>query len=245
MSATEIMLQHVNRIRREAEDAAFDYEQNVSEIKFMASQQIDLFGGDAISRVGEIVRKAKETGDNLYSSFQTSVTVLDELCRPLLKDNPESHAIKEAMDLIVWLNKESNVDISYTGTVSGLLPKTDLVEVDYFPSMESLQIEKYWGSAYNAAVEAEEMIKYGVSAKDLKVHKEYLGIKEKISGIKTSTDAKNIEKELESLSGYLDSKELEKQVMEKRVYLENKENEIKETEKKGGSRKSRKRSSVT
>ncbi len=82
MGATEKMMDAVKAAKRTADAAEIRYEGRASIIEMEASRPIDLFGGDAGSRVLSIASKAKEACDDLYATYQSLVASLDSVCRP-------------------------------------------------------------------------------------------------------------------------------------------------------------------
>ena len=147
MTASEQMITAVERYRREAKSAesTFDFRNEMIQIKSQSS--IDLFGGRATSQVADIASSVREACDDLYASYQTLIQRIDRECRPLLSQAPSTRAVKEVMELIRWLNSESEIGSNFTGSLNGS-SMGDLVSVRYVPTMENKMIQKYWESHY-------------------------------------------------------------------------------------------------
>jgi len=147
MAASEQMIAAVERYRREAKSAesTFDFRNEMIQIKSQSS--IDLFGGRASSQVADIASAVREACDDLYASYQTLIQRIDRECRPLLSRDPSTRAVKEVMELIRWLNSESEIGSNFTGSLNGA-SMGDLVSVRYIPSMENKMIQKYWERHY-------------------------------------------------------------------------------------------------
>ena len=147
MNASERILSTVERIKKDAAKAEKTFDEKAKEIERKSNKSIDLFGGTATSQVVEIAAMVREACDGLYASYQTLVGILDEECRPLLAEDADTHAVKEALELIKWLNSESAVGTNFTGSFNGA-NLGDLVSVKYIPRMENKMIQSYWESKY-------------------------------------------------------------------------------------------------
>ena len=155
---SEKMLQIVKDIKERASEAESEYEYSAEKFQMKASRSIDLFGGDAVSRVADIASEARRICDKLYASYQTLVKILDEQCRPLLDHEPDYKAVGEVKDLIKWLNDESeiesNASVSFNSYGLG-----DVASGRYIPSIENKMIQSFWETKYRmwpGRVEAEE-----------------------------------------------------------------------------------------
>ena len=81
--------------------------------------EIDLFGGRAVSRVADIASSVRKACEELYASYQSLVLMLDQQCRPLLNQKPSTRAVKEVMEMIKWLNSESEIGSNFSGSING------------------------------------------------------------------------------------------------------------------------------
>ena len=133
----------VKRIRKEADDADRTFDFANIDIQMKASEHIDLFGGNAPQRIVEISADAKRACDDLYSTYQTLIQILDATCRPLLADMPSREAVASVADCIKYLNDESEIENNY-----GLTFNDDnfgnVASAKYVPSMENKMIQKFW-----------------------------------------------------------------------------------------------------
>lgn len=155
MGATEIILEAVESAKREAKSAESLYDIRAETIERRASQTIDLFGGTATSQVVEIASMAKEACDDLYVAYQTQVKILDEICRPLLNEQPSVRAVKEVLEMIRWLNSESKIENNFSGSLNGS-SLGQMYSSKYMPSIENKMIEQLWESKYNGMPGAAE-----------------------------------------------------------------------------------------
>lgn len=145
--ATERILQVVRNARSEASRAESQFDRANSDIQWKASRSIDLFGGDATSRVADIARDARRACDDLYASYQSLVRIVDEQCRPLLEQNPSAGAVREVRDLIKWLNDESEIENNFTASFNSR-DLGGIASARYIPSMDSKMIQRYWENKY-------------------------------------------------------------------------------------------------
>ena len=155
MDVSEQIMEYVSNAKRQASSAESRYDSRASYIEIRSSSSIDLFCGDAVSRVADIARLTREASDDLYSTYQTLVKLLDEQCRPLLEAGADTHSVKEATEFIKWLNEESKIETNFTGTLNGS-SLGGLANVSYQPSYESLMIQKYWEMRYESMPGAAE-----------------------------------------------------------------------------------------
>lgn len=146
-AATERILEIVRRVRSEASTAERKFDRASEEIQYKASRSIDIFGGDATSRVADIARDSRRACDDLYTTYQSLVHMLDENCRPLLDQEPSLAAVKEVRDLIVWLNDESEIENNFTASFNSR-DLGDVASARYVPSMECKMIQRYWENKY-------------------------------------------------------------------------------------------------
>lgn len=152
---SEKMLESVRRAKKQAKVAESNYDFAAEMIGIKAESDIDLFGNRAVSQVSDIAASSRKACDDLYASYQSLVVILDEECRPLLSQNPDSYAIKEVAEMIKWLNSESEIGANFSGSLNGR-SLGDLVGVKYFPSLENKKIEKYWESQFEACPDKKE-----------------------------------------------------------------------------------------
>lgn len=146
-AATDRILQIVRHARGEAGAAERQFDRANSDIQWKASRSIDLFGGDATSRVADIARDARRVCDDLYSSYQSLIRIVDEQCRPLLDQDPALSAVKEVRDLIKWLNDESEIENNFTASFNSR-SLGDVASARYIPSMDNKMIQRYWENRY-------------------------------------------------------------------------------------------------
>lgn len=147
-AATDRMMQVVRSARAEAQSAEREYDSAASDIQYKASYSINLFGGDATSRVADIARDARRACDNLYAAYQSLVRIVDEQCRPLLDEDPALSAVKEVRDLIKWLNDESEIENNFTASFNSR-DLGGVASARYVPSMDNKMIQRYWESKYS------------------------------------------------------------------------------------------------
>ena len=147
--ATEKLFNAVNESRQRADRAEAEFERKEAEIQEDAGQSIDLFGGNAVSRVADIASASRMICDSLYAAYQTEVQLLDEACRPYLDQNPSAQAVREVTKLIRWLNKESEIEGNFTASFNSH-DLGDVASVRYIPSMENKMIQRYWENKYEA-----------------------------------------------------------------------------------------------
>lgn len=125
------MMDCVELVRDRAKRAERAFDSANSRIQSKAGDTINLFGGDATSRVADLARDARRACDDLYTSYQCLIHTLDETCRPLLSQDPDLSAVRAVRDLIKWLNDESETENNFTASFNG----RDLGDV---PSREDL-----------------------------------------------------------------------------------------------------------
>ena len=144
MTATEQIMKCVQDTRISARDSESIFEREISRVQRMARRTtIDLFGGEAISQVAEIITSAQKACDDLYATLQMLVRMIDEKCRPLLVDNPDITAVREVVKVIEWLNEESEIKNNFTASLNG----SDMGDIgvrQYMVPIESKMIQRYW-----------------------------------------------------------------------------------------------------
>ena len=148
----------VKKTRREADAADRAFDSASFDIQMKASRDIDLFGGDAPHRIVEIRADAKRACDNLYTTYQTLIPVLDATCRPLLADTPSREAVKSVADCIKYLNDESEIENNYNLTFNSD-NLGNVASAKYVPSMENKMIQKFWESQVSFAPTTAEITK--------------------------------------------------------------------------------------
>ncbi len=146
-NASATMLEEVNKAKSKARSAERQFESRNSSIQIKASRNIDLFGGNATSRVVEIQADAREACDDLYASYQTLVETLDAICRPLLNSAPSGEAIKAVCDMIKYLNDESEIESNFTASFNGS-NLGNVANSKYVPSISNKMIQKFWEARY-------------------------------------------------------------------------------------------------
>lgn len=148
----------VKKTRREADAADRAFDSASFDIQMKASRDIDLFGGDAPHRIVEIRADAKRACDNLYTTYQTLISVLDATCRPLLADTPSREAVKSVADCVKYLNDESEIENNYNLTFNSD-NLGNVASAKYVPSMENKMIQRFWESQVSLSPTSTEIIK--------------------------------------------------------------------------------------
>lgn len=146
-TATDEIMRIVRNARSEASSAEREYDRAASDIQYKASRSINLFGGDATSRVADIARDSRLACDNLYAAYQSLIRIVDEQCRPLLDQEPALSAVKEVRDLIKWLNDESEIENNFSASFNSR-DLGGVASARYIPSMDNKMIQRYWESKY-------------------------------------------------------------------------------------------------
>ena len=141
--ATEQIFAFVRSAKENAARAQQEYDRAAADLQYDAAAGIDLFGGDAVSRVADIASTARRICDKLYAELQTQITMLDAQCRPLLELQPHYRAVREVSELIAWLNRESEIENNFTASLNDH-SLGGVASGRYIPSMECRKIESYW-----------------------------------------------------------------------------------------------------
>lgn len=144
---TEMMLQAVESAGKTAKSADAEYERGARKIQSMASQQIQLGVGTAVSKASRIADLVRKTNDDLYATLQMLVGLIDSQCRPLLDQDPDPSAIRRVKDMIKHLNDESKIKTDFTASVNDV-SRGKVVAVSYRPTIENQMIEKFWETVY-------------------------------------------------------------------------------------------------
>ena len=147
-STSEMMLQVVKAAKERAREAEYEYDRGAAALQANASQNINLFGGSAVSQVADIARDSRRICDALYASYQTLVKMVDEQCRPLLEKNPELSAVRKVRDLIKWLNDESEIENNFTASLNSR-SLGGVASGRYIPSIENKMIQSFWENKYH------------------------------------------------------------------------------------------------
>lgn len=148
MDVSNQMLEAVANAKKQAKSAEEQFDFAAEMVNIKSSSNIDLFSGRAVSQVADIASSVRKACDELYASYQSLVLMLDQQCRPLLSLNPSTRAVKEVMEMIKWLNRESEIGSNFSGSLNGS-NLGDLVNVKYFASMECQMIQKHWENMYS------------------------------------------------------------------------------------------------
>ena len=156
MDISNQMLEAVANAKKQAKSAEKQFDFVAEMVNIKSSSSIDLFGGRAVGQVADIASSVRKACDELYASYQSLVLMLDQQCRPLLSLNPSTRAVKEVMEMIKWLNKESEIGSNFSGSLNGS-SLGDLVNVKYFASMECQMIQKHWENVYSTMPGTEEV----------------------------------------------------------------------------------------
>lgn len=156
--AAASMLEEVKKAKSEADRAEKLFDSRERAIQIKASRNIDLFGGDATSRVIEIRTDARRACEDLYTTYQSLVTSLDGMCRSLLAHEPGGETIKAVVDLMRYLNDESKIEDNCSATFNGM-SLGSVANSKYMPSISSKMIQKFWESQYASTPYAVEIEK--------------------------------------------------------------------------------------
>ncbi len=148
-NATEAILAFVEQSRARAEKAERRFDMQSSNIERKAERSIDLFGGTAVSEAVDIAADARRACDDLYAAYQTEIRVLDEVCRPLLEEQPALEAVKAVYELIEWLNDESEIENNFSASLNSR-ELGQFAAVKYMPTMENNMIQRYWEAKYDS-----------------------------------------------------------------------------------------------
>ena len=155
MDVSNQMLEVVANAKTRAKSAEEQFDFAAKMVNIKSGSNINLFSGRAVSQVADIASSVRKACDELYASYQSLVLMLDQQCRPLLSLNPSTHAVKEVMEMIKWLNKESEIGSNFSGSLNGA-SLGDLIHVNYFASMECQMIQKHWENVYSTMPDTEE-----------------------------------------------------------------------------------------
>lgn len=112
------LLQLVQQAKESAAKAEREYERREDALQAKASQNIDLFGGHAVSQAVDLAAEARKMCDSLYAAYQTLVAMTDAQCRPLLAQQPGREAVRAVRDLIKWLNDESEIENNFSASLN-------------------------------------------------------------------------------------------------------------------------------
>lgn len=156
--ASEKMLQAVAVAKESACKAEAEFDRRNSDIQRKASNSIDLFGGDARRRVVEIASDSRRACDELYATYQALIPMLDNLCRPILEEQPSADAVNAVQKMIKWLNDESEIENNYSASLNSH-DLGGILTAKYIPSMENKIIQKFWEQTFTAMPEAKEILR--------------------------------------------------------------------------------------
>lgn len=168
--ASKKMYEAVSSAKRTASNADGDFDRANSRIQRMASSQIDLFGGNAVTRVADISQEAKKACDDLYAALQLALATLDNICRPLLIYKPEGKAIKEVYHEIKQLNSDSEISNTFSASVN-YNSLGDVATRRYAPSIQAKMIEQFWKSEYEKVQAEMHKIESEKKAKEAAIQK--------------------------------------------------------------------------
>ena len=158
ISVNEQMLNIVKRIKEQAKIAEDTFDKRSRELEKSCDSSIDLLGGSATNRVAEIARESKQICDDLYTTYQMLVIMLDKDCRPLLDHKPDVKSVNEVQKTIAWLNSESEIDNNFAASLNKH-NLGNLVTVSYYASLENKMIQTFWEQTFRAMPGADEIIK--------------------------------------------------------------------------------------
>ena len=151
--ATQLMQSHLEAVRAQVKDAESTYntEGELLEIRSRHTTS-DLFG-DASGAV-HLITKARELTTAYYSAVTAAVYSVDELCRPLLAQDPDPAVIKEVADFLDFCNSEaSTLGTNYNASVNGR-SYGDIATDRFTASPAALAIATFWRTKYDATPEA-------------------------------------------------------------------------------------------
>lgn len=141
------LLQLVQQAKESAAKAEREYERREDALQAKASQNIDLFGGHAVSQAVDLAAEARKMCDSLYAAYQTLVAMTDAQCRPLLAQQPGREAVRAVRDLIKWLNDESEIENNFSASLN-YRDLGEFASVRYIPKLENKMIQSFWENAY-------------------------------------------------------------------------------------------------
>ena len=167
MSANEkvkALLDVVEERRQQAEEA---HNRVDEEIKRLTENEINVLGTDALSRLSEIAVKVRESNDAKYAELQALVLLIDQECRPLLKENLSYSVVSSIVFMINRLNEESKISTTFNATLQGY-DMGNVATSNYLPSIECKMIQSFWQTTCDAMPEAiEEKKRIKEETKDL------------------------------------------------------------------------------
>lgn len=141
--ASEKILAAVNAAEESADRAESEYDSAASRLRSKASRSIDLFGGGVVNQVADIASESKRICDALYAAYQSLVKILDEVCRPLLKDNPDYYAVRAVKNMIKRLNDESEIENNFAASLNSQ-SLGGIASGRYIPMIENKMIQSFW-----------------------------------------------------------------------------------------------------
>ena len=148
MDATKQILDAVRKAKTKLTKEKNTFNNAMEIVGIKTEAEIDLFGGNAVSRVADIAAAVRKASDRLYTACQTQIPLLDAECRPLLTHEPSTRAVKEVTALIQRLNSESEISTNFQGRLNGGTFH-DLVGVRYIPSIDNKMIQTFWENQYS------------------------------------------------------------------------------------------------
>lgn len=171
LSVNEQMFSAVESARREAAEASLLFDKRSVSIELNSRRSINLYGGSAMETVREIASSSREACDDLYTTFQTLVVVLDKECRPLIEENADISAVYKVYSCIKWLNEESEIKNNFAASLNGY-NLGELVKVSYNVSVENKMIQRYWEQAFKLMPKSDQYAD-AQKAKEKELIKEY------------------------------------------------------------------------
>ena len=191
---SEKMLEIVSQAKEKAKQAMadFDYASDMLEIK--TKKQINLYGGTATSEVVDIAAESRDICDNLYTSLQSLIQIVDEDCRPLITQQPSLTAVNEVYQLIKWLNEKSKIKANFFASLNSV-DLGNIVSGRYIPKMESKMIEKYWEEKYDTW--ADWVYSYGDNTTPIKLSEKAVELQNSLARTSQRTDFNPTPEELE------------------------------------------------
>ncbi len=144
------LLNVVEERRQQAEEA---HNRVTQEVNRLTENEINILGTDALSRLNEIAVKVRESNDTKYAELQALVLMIDQECRPLLKENLPYSVVSSIVFMINRLNEESKISTTFNATLQGY-DMGNVATSNYLPSIECKMIQSFWQTTCDAMPEA-------------------------------------------------------------------------------------------
>ncbi len=155
MNANEKVLYVIETSKDRLRKAESAHRTAYNEVTALSRSSIDLFGGDAVGRVAEIATKMERANDIKYAECQSLILMIDQQCRPLIKENLLPSTVKSVVDMIKKLNDSSRIDVTYNASLNGY-GMGNVAAKSYMPSVECNMIQSFWETTYDMMPEVVE-----------------------------------------------------------------------------------------